>query len=102
MYISTFEEILDLPDDAIKEIMTIVDTVFMAKALTASSEALKEKILKNICEEVAKKMKEDMNQMGPASPIDEFVLYHQMSIKDIINDMHKAPLAEDAGPDEWA
>jgi len=52
MYISTFEEILDLPDDAIKEIMTIVDPVFMAKALTTSSEALKEKILKNMCDDM--------------------------------------------------
>ena len=103
MQIRTFEEILDFSDEAIKLILRNVDAKFLAKALTASSEKLKEKIFRNLSEAALKDIKEQMDYMGPSSPIDEFVLEVQCQIRDVVNELFPSRLLiDDAGPDEWA
>ena len=102
MQIRTFEEIINFSDDAIKLILKKIDPCFLAKALTASSEELKEKFFKNLSEPALIDIKEQINYMGPASPIDEVVLEMQGLIRDTVNELFPGPLIEDSGPDEWA
>ena len=102
MDFSTFDDLVLYSDEEIKLILRNVDAKVLAKVLTASSEDIQNKIFKNLSEVALKEIKDDMNYMGPASPMDELVLEFKGEIIDIINELFPGPLIDDAGPDEWA
>ena len=102
MAINKLEEILDFFDGDIQKIMLNVDSVFMAKVLTASSEELQNKIFKNISESAVIQMKDDMKYMGVSQPDDEYIVELKDDMVKIINRLFPDHLKCDAGKDEWA
>ena len=62
----TFGLILKLDDKSIQKVMREVDSQELAKALKGESEAIQEKIFRNMSKNAAQMLKEDMEYMGPA------------------------------------
>jgi len=56
--ISSIDQITQLPDDCIKSALSYIDPVFLSNLLEVStSDAIKNKILKNLSEETQKKIR---------------------------------------------
>ena len=60
-----FENLLDLDDRSIQLLLKEIDTNSLVVALKGTSEALKEKIFKNISKRAADLLREDLEAMGP-------------------------------------
>ena len=102
MRLDDFDDIVVYSDENVKKILREVDAKFLAKVLTASSDAIQNKIFSNLSETALEEIKSEMEYMGPSSPYDELVIELKADIIDIINGLFPAPLLDDAGSDEWA
>ncbi len=60
-----FEDIIHINDRGVQQILKEVDTKELAVALKGASEAVKEKIFKNMSKRAAEGIKEEMEFMGP-------------------------------------
>lgn len=60
-----FDDIGNLPDQAIQLILKEVDSKTLALAMKATGEEMKEKIYKNMSERAAKMLKEELDYLGP-------------------------------------
>lgn len=60
-----FDDIGNLPDQAIQLILKEVDSKSLALAMKATGEEMKEKIYKNMSERAAKMLKEELDYLGP-------------------------------------
>ena len=65
-----FDIISKLDDRAIQKIMRETDSLYLALALKSESEAVQEKIFRNMSKRAASMLKEDMEYMGPVRKID--------------------------------
>jgi hypothetical protein len=65
-----FDMLLTLDDRVIQEVLREVDTTYLVKALKGESEALREKIFKNMSKRAVQLIKEDMECMGPVRTIE--------------------------------
>ena len=61
----TFEDLLQLDDRAIQQVLKEVDMKELALALKGASDALKEKIFRNMSERAVNMLKEEIEFMGP-------------------------------------
>lgn len=66
-YILTFSDITRLGDRDVQKILREVDINDLAKALKGSSDAVKEKIYRNMSRRAAQMLKDDIEYMGPVS-----------------------------------
>ncbi len=66
-YILTFSDITRLGDRDVQKILREVDINDLAKALKGSSDAVKEKIYRNMSRRTAQMLKDDIEYMGPVS-----------------------------------
>jgi flagellar motor switch protein FliG len=83
-----FDILLTLDDRAIQKILREVEGPHIAKALKGASEAIQEKIFKNMSKRAAQMLKEDMEYMGPIRMID--VKEGQDKVLDIIRQLEQA------------
>ena len=83
-----FEDILLVNDKGIQAVLKEVDQEELALALKASSEDVKNKILKNMSERAAQLIKEDMEYMGPTRLSD--VEAAQQRIVDVVRRLEEA------------
>ncbi len=60
-----FEDLLKIDDRGMQEIMKEISSDILAKAMKTSSDAIKEKIFKNMSERAAEMLGEDIEDMGP-------------------------------------
>lgn len=64
----TFEKILSLPDAVVQKVLRKLDQRTLAAALSGAPQNISEKIYKNMTEEAAKAMMEDIETLGQVSP----------------------------------
>ncbi len=83
-----FEDILLVNDKGIQAVLKEVDQEELAMALKASSEDVRNKILKNMSERAAQLIKEDMEYMGPTRLSD--VEAAQQRIVDVVRRLEEA------------
>jgi hypothetical protein len=67
---TAFEGIVNFDDRTIQKMMREVDACVLAKALNDSSEAVRDKIFRNMSRRAAAMLKEDMEYMGPVDKTD--------------------------------
>jgi len=60
-----FEDLIKVDDKGIQEILKEISTDILAKSMKTVSDAIKEKIFKNMSERAADMLKEDVEDMGP-------------------------------------
>lgn len=60
-----FEDLIKIDDKGIQEILKEVSTDILAKSMKTVSDAIKEKIFKNMSERAADMLREDIEDMGP-------------------------------------
>jgi len=64
-FMFSFEDLLSVPENAIREILTQLDKKTLAMALKRAPEELKERIFKCMSSRAVEMMKEDMDVLGP-------------------------------------
>jgi flagellar motor switch protein FliG len=60
-----FEDLIKVDDKGIQEILKEISTDILSKAMKTVSDAIKEKVFKNMSERAADMLKEDIEDMGP-------------------------------------
>jgi len=65
-----FEDLIKVDDKGIQEILKEISTDILAKSMKTVSDAIKEKIFKNMSERAADMLKEDVEDMGPTRLVD--------------------------------
>ncbi|MCS7272894.1 MAG: flagellar motor switch protein FliG [Fimbriimonadales bacterium] len=84
----TFEDLLQLDDRAIQQVLKEVEMKELALALKGASDALKEKIFRNMSERAVNMLKEELEFMGPVRVRD--VEEAQQRIVSIVRRMEEA------------
>lgn len=82
-----FEDIIQLPDNAIQNIVKNIDSSTMALALKAVSEDLKEKVFRNMSDRAADMLKDELQYLGPVRVRD--VENAQKEILDIVRQLEE-------------
>ncbi len=60
-----FEDLIKVDDKGIQEILKEISTDILSRAMKTVSDAIKEKVFKNMSERAADMLKEDIEDMGP-------------------------------------
>jgi flagellar motor switch protein FliG len=84
----TFEDLLQLDDRAIQQILKEVDMKELSLALKGASDALKDKIFRNMSERAVNMLKEELEFMGPVRVRD--VEEAQQRVVSIVRRMEEA------------